>query len=218
MREPDYTGKLERDSRLLAWTRTPRYVAEQLGRMTGDVELEGRAHESADELEQLAAELDLTVRVWDVAHTPEAVAAGPPAAEAGLGTWLVNGPFHPFWNWWMLGVVHLRPIEGMADPPKRYPEAEYELMIVSLNPGRGEPDVDAIERGEDWGDLDAPKFLTPPDLVFHFHGVTDEMARDIGEAAARAIASGHLSPDSDWRNLWIQSLRGTVAHFIEGVH
>lgn len=217
MRKPDLEETLKRGSPLLAWTRTPAALAEGLGRVMGDAELEGQLYEGADVAERdLVENLDLHVRVWRIANDEKTKTE--PGHEAGIGTWVVNGPFHPFWKWWMLGVVHLRPIEGMDEPAKQYPEAEYELLIVSLNPNRGDPDVDAMERGEDWGDESEGKFLTPPDLVFHFHGVTDEQARDIGEAAALSIVNGVLSPDSDFRNLWITALRTTVAHFAGGMH
>ncbi len=139
--------------------------------------------------------------------------------DPGLVTWLINGPYHPFWSWWMLAVVHLRDIPGILPPEKSYPEAEYELMILSLDPGtaniRKQPDIDLIEAGN--LDEGMPGFLTPPDVVFQFHKVTEEQAIKIAEYAVQAIVNGR-SCDSDFREWWKVSLSKTVEHIVLGVH
>ncbi len=96
-------------------------------------------------------------------------------------------------------------------PPafKQYPEAEYELMIVSLNPDSDPPDPDLPES------LD---FLTPIDLQFHFDGVSDEQALEITEMAIHAIVEGKMSPDQDFRNVWKETLTNTLAHYKQGLH
>lgn len=115
------------------------------------------------------------------------------------------GPFHIFWNWWMVGVIHLREIEGVKPPHKQYPEAEYELMIVSLNPEAGEPDVDGAP-----GTL---SFLSPVDVVEQFHGITDEQAAQVCEAAVKSICMGTMSPDQDFRSAWHRVIQQTVAQY-----
>jgi hypothetical protein len=127
-----------------------------------------------------------------------------------LAGWVVRGPFHPFWQWWMVTVVHLRDIPGQSPAHKSYPEAEFEFIILSANPEHSPPDPDNPAGGY--------KFLVPPDVVEQFHGVSDHDAKRILESSVRAICDGIMSPDSDYRSIWKETLAGTVQHFREGGH
>lgn len=144
--------------------------------------------------------------------------------HGGIDTWVVNGPYHPFWAWWHVSVVHLRPIPGAPPAQKQYPEAEYEFAIFSLDPdpaasGHPErsypPDIDALEAGDPERGL--PGYLTPADAVIQFHGCTDEQAREVCELAVRAIVNGQ-SPDSDFRSWWERAIPNTVEHLATGGH
>ena len=132
--------------------------------------------------------------------------------DAGIVTWMVNGPYHPFWSWWHVGVISLADIPGVPPANKQYPEAEYEFAVYSCE---GNPNIAAVEAG----DLKNRgfKLLQPPDVVFHFHGVTDEQAAEIGESAVKTIVQGQ-SCDSDFREWWMGSLATTVEHYVLGVH
>lgn len=141
--------------------------------------------------------------------------------DSQLVGYLVNGPYHPLWNWWYVSVISLAPVEGAPPAHKWYPEAEYEFMILALNPegrdGQGAnypPDVDRFE-AEGAGAL--PGYLTPADVIMQFHGVTPEQAVEIGESAARAIAHG-VSCDSDNRQWWNQAIANSVEHIRLGGH
>ena len=131
--------------------------------------------------------------------------------HASLGLWLVNAPgAHPFWSWWAINIVHLRPLEGFPPAKKHYPEAEYEFLIVAINPEEcPEPDVD--QQGG-W------PTLTPVDVCEQFDGVIDVEATRICELAAQAIVNGTVSPDQDHRPIWKQLIAGTLAHFRQGKH
>jgi hypothetical protein len=131
-----------------------------------------------------------------------------PEHQAHLAGWVINGPFHPFWSYWVLGVVSLAEMPGVAPPNKVYPEAEYEIMIVSCDPEHPTPDPD--EAG--W------VTLSPADLVYQFDGVTDEQAIEIAELMVRQIVAGEMSPDSDYRAEWKRRLDTTVEHYKEGKH
>lgn len=162
-------------------------------------------------------------RAWRLKKSPEMEQAHVDSfghESSSLADWVVNGSYHPFWSWWYIAVIHLRDIPNAPPANKQYPEAEYEFMILSLDPrpearNGGKVDVDKIEQGDIEGGL--PGFLSPPDVVFQFHGVTDEQAIKVGEAAIRAIVNGH-SCDSDFREWWKVSLSKTVEHFVLGVH
>lgn len=172
-------------------------------------------------------EPDLTgaCRAWRVKNTPEAQAGHVREwgyEDSTIDNWLVNGPFHPLWSWWMVAVVHLRPIPGAPPPNLQYPEAEYEFMILSMDPGGEhregeakerptEPDVDGFEATGD-GVRYLPGFLQPPDAVVQFHGVDDDEAREVCQLAVNAIVSGQASPDSDWRSWWEKAIPNTVKH------
>lgn len=153
-------------------------------------------------------------RIWRLADT----AKSEPDHEAGIATWVIDSPtFHPAWHQWLLGVISLRDLPGVPPAHRSYPSAEYELMILSLNPDRP-CDVDQADATGTWGDEAVAKFLTPADLVYQFDGVSDRQADEVGQSAIQAILSGDLSPDSDFRRHWERALDDTVAHFKAGLH
>jgi hypothetical protein len=127
-----------------------------------------------------------------------------PEQAATLNGYVINGPYHPFWKWWMVAVIHLREIDGVPSANKQYPEAEYEFMILSIDPERNQPDPDK-PFPQDVG------YLQPPDCVVQFHGVTDEQAAEICQMSARAISMGQ-SCDSDFRSWWESAIKNSVKH------
>lgn len=143
---------------------------------------------------------------WQIANPPTQ-----PVATAAVAGWLIHSThFHPFWRWWSLSVVHLRDVEGVPAAVKDYPEAEYELMILSLDPEADAPDPDHPEGGY--------PFLMPPDLSHQFHGITDAEAQGLALVAVRAICAGRISPDADYRSIWKGTIAGTIDCIREGGH
>lgn len=135
-----------------------------------------------------------------------------PDHRATLASWLVKRPgAHPFWQWWLLSVISLRDIEGVPPAHKRYPEAEYEFMIATVDP-ESHPDPKPEDALPGFG------LLRPIDVIVQFHGVTDDQARRIAGLAIDAIVHGMLSPDQDYRRSWESAIRNTVDHFVQGVH
>jgi hypothetical protein len=131
---------------------------------------------------------------------------------ATLSFWLIDAPHsHPFWPWHVLALVHLRDIEGQSKPAhKRYPEAEYELLILAIDPEVCPPDPD---------DYDGGFTLSPPDVMEQFDVKgSDHDAIRIVEASVRAIVNGHISPDQDYRSTWAGMLKATADHFKSGAH
>ena len=153
---------------------------------------------------------------WLIKESEEAIQAHikewgyPPAT---LRNWYVNGPYHPFWSWWMVAVISLADIEGLPPANKQFPEAEYEFAIYSI---KGIPDIDALDRG-DVENRGFEAILSPPDVVFHFHKVTDDQAKKICDAAIKHIVAGQ-SCDSDYRSHWMEVMSKTVEHYVLGVH
>lgn len=156
-------------------------------------------------------------RAWRSRVRPEDYAVIEGAASfadktAGLATWMLKASgFHAAWDEWVIGLVHLRPIEGGTRPPnKQYADAEFELMILSLDPAYNDerdPDVPGLKG-----------YLEPPDLVYQFHGVTDEQAIEIAEMLVRHFVEGTRSPDSDFRRSNTEALDTTVEHYRQGIH
>lgn len=134
-----------------------------------------------------------------------------PPSHPNLALWLCHHPgVHAVWSWWIVGAVHLREVPGMPPAKKRYPEAEHELMVVALEPGRPVPDPDA------WPDT--VRLLRPLELVYQCHGLADATVGRIVELMVRECAAGRMALDSDWRGRWEQMLDATVDHYRKGVH
>jgi hypothetical protein len=132
----------------------------------------------------------------------------PLAVLGTVGAWYLNGRgFHPFWSWWMIDVVDLERRGDQPEPQRHYPDAEYELIVLSLDPAGGVPPLNG-EGGAD--------YLTPPDLTLQFHGLTREQARKIGVFFVEACCAGNTSPDSDWRRQNRKALTDLVRNYYVG--
>ena len=128
--------------------------------------------------------------------------------------WIVHAPgAHPFWTYWAVSIVHLRPIAGAKPPHKKFPGATHEFMILALNPDKPLPSLDVPSTGK-W----PLYFLEPFDVVEQFEAATDAIANEIGELAVRAIVAGKASPDQDYRSWWAEAIRETAEHYRSGKH
>lgn len=136
--------------------------------------------------------------------------------EAHVDGWLVERPgAHMLWRHWMVACISLRDIPGVPPAVKRYPEAEFELSIVTADPGTpAKPAVLTIEEAE----ANGLALLQPPDVVFQFHGVPELEARTICKLVVDTIVNKGVSPDSDFRQWWMDTLRATVEHYKAGKH
>jgi hypothetical protein len=132
--------------------------------------------------------------------------------EATLAMWLINARgYHPFWSWWTVSAVHLRPIEGVKLAHKQYPHAEYEIMIFAIDPRNGYvPDPDKA--------LDGYPFLQPVDLVHQFHGISDSEVVNLVQRCIWAIRDGFMSPDQDFSHQWKILIDNTIEHKRFGGH
>jgi hypothetical protein len=149
----------------------------------------------------------------------------PVTAPAFLGVWMVRGEppppelglhpatrsgFHAAWDTWLIQACHLRPAAGVDPPKLHYPEAEYEIIIMALDPAAGPFDPDALPQPVPW--------MTPLDLVKQFHGCSDEQARRLLGLMVREICAGRMSPDSDYASAWEGVIDQTVSHYRAGLH
>lgn len=138
-----------------------------------------------------------------------------PDAVATLDQWLLLAPgAHPWWAWHVMAGVDLAPHDGLPPAHKRYPEAQYELLVLALDPDQPVPQPLGLPRA---GELHC---LVPPDVVVQFHNVPGgrEQARRLVELCALACVDGRLIPDSDHQGSWDRSLATTLQHAREGRH
>lgn len=127
--------------------------------------------------------------------------------HASLGLWVVHCPgVHVAWSYWAVSLVHLRPLEGAPPAALSYPDAEYEITSIALDPAH-EPDVDGNA---------GLRFLMPVDVSEQFHGCTDAQAVQLLDLFIRTIVDGRLAPDSDFRSQWKRSLWATLEHITTG--
>lgn len=133
-----------------------------------------------------------------------------PQQAATMALWLLHCPgAHPMWSYYVMCLIHLRPIPGETQPAHReYPEAEYELIVGAVDP-KVEPDPDDIEGF-------ARRVMSPLDQRDQFHGVTDRHACHVVELMARACTDEILCPESGFRQLWQSTLHNTISHYSGG--
>jgi hypothetical protein len=142
-------------------------------------------------------------RAWEVRLTSEERAACP----AQLGDWVVHAPgVHPFWSWWRVSLIHLRDIPGQPPAQRQYPEAEYELLSIALDPACVvDPD-----------DVTTQKWLQPIDFSIQFYGLSDDSARYLLTLLIDGVVSGHLHPDTDFERSWRGAISATIEHLTGG--
>jgi hypothetical protein len=130
----------------------------------------------------------------------------PNAGSARLATWIMDVPFaHPAWRYWIATVVTLKPIEGVAEAFKQYPEAEYQVLVAALYTGGS--DIVDIDRGR-WS------LLEPVDFLYQFHGVTNQDAEAMLYDYTRAVVErGVMSPDADYRRSWGEWFHSLLRQF-----
>ena len=142
---------------------------------------------------------------------------------ATLGAWFIDSPASsPFWSCYLLALVHLRPIEGARPPQLQYPGAEYELLLVALNPD-AKPVADDVET---WA------YMSPPNVCVQFDSVTDAQAIELLGVIAQACLDGFLPLESDLldienqktyrpvahEEIWNRTVRDTADHYIDPTH
>jgi hypothetical protein len=147
-------------------------------------------------------------RAWRVA-VDRASPDWAPDHEADCGSWLVDAPgAHPFWWWYVVGCVHLRPMEGVKAPHVQFPGATHEILFCALSPEKPLPSLD------DWKGM---AFLEPLDLVHQVIVPSDDDARNLTEMIVRHMVGGR-SPDSDWRSYWQTLINTSAEHLRLGGH
>jgi hypothetical protein len=117
-----------------------------------------------------------------------------PESAAVVACWLLRMPkAHPFWRWWSVAVIHLRPIPNTEPLVIEAPGNTHELMIATFDPGHEPPDPRRCGPAH---------YLIPCDVSEQFTVPSDVQAAQLGRDAVTACCAGRMSPDSDFRPIW----------------
>ncbi len=121
--------------------------------------------------------------------------------RSALAAWLLNIPWvneaRPFY---VLTLCHLRPVIGsIGNLQKLYPEAQYELMVVTVDP-ETTPDPDE----------GAFILLPPVNILLQFDGLSDDSVKNLARALAQATVSGKISPGRNMDPVWKAVVDGVL--------
>lgn len=135
-----------------------------------------------------------------------------PDTTATLASWFVNAPgAHLCWSWWVVSVIHLRPIPGVRPAHITRPNAMHELIVFAQDPDHALPDPRS-PRLEDF------RALSPIDVSEQFMVPNDADAAALCEQLVKGCCDGRLSPDQDYRRLWAAYIQGGAQHVRAGLH
>ena len=139
--------------------------------------------------------------------------------NSSIVVWLFDAPYaHPFWRNHAMYVVHLRPTEDFPEPDLHFEGATHEFGVMALDPENQPYTVASYLMAVD---QTVPRgrspYLTPHDAIEQVI-CTDKEAKLLAAYAARAVAFGHLIPDSDGSAAWGPSLRQTLLHIRNKPH
>jgi hypothetical protein len=151
-------------------------------------------------------------RAWRLNLLP--VGHRPTADHDGtVAGWIVHSPgSHPFWSFYLISVVHLRPIDGVKPATITRPGSTHEVVFLALNPEQPLPPSLTVDKDF------APQFLTPVDLVHQFAVQNDAVADEILTLIVSEIIQGGTMPDQDNRTRWAFLIDSTVDHYNRGTH
>lgn len=125
--------------------------------------------------------------------------------NATIKAWLLNLPgSHPLWSNYEVGVISLRDIPGVPPANKKYPEAEYELIMIALNPDYQPSPTD----------IESLVPLRPENYVSQFHGLTEDEAAKVGLWMVLDLVKGQLIAEPSGvigaRELWANRLNKAI--------
>ena len=128
-----------------------------------------------------------------------------------VGVWVLNCPHaHPHWSRYYVFLVHLR---GEVDGKPAYlaaPTATHEFHVCAVNPD---------EDRDLFAELTLPllhppvRLLRPTDQAMQFVAEGDADAAQRLERVLLECVAGKVSPDQDFRRLWLGLFPGSVSLF-----
>lgn len=122
-----------------------------------------------------------------------------PEQDACICHWVIEAAWaHPAWHSYSIFCQHLRPMEGYDKPVITHLEgATHEMLVFALDPRKDRESM--IKTGIVDG-----RWMNPPNFAAQFIAMNDEVARAKIQGAVQDIIDGTLSPDTDFRAMWIE--------------
>lgn len=132
-------------------------------------------------------------------------------SEGSVSTWLLNCPGQsPAWSNYVIGCVHLRPIEGVKPAKLRFPEATHEIFLAAIDPGiKDLRPTNMLEKFHAYHkDTKHGAYLSPLNYVHQWGGLTDAQAATLTDVMAIAIVNGILpaEPSLSGGDYWTKFL------------
>lgn len=143
-----------------------------------------------------------------------------PGHVAQLAAWIIEAPDrHPVWHSYLGTLTTLVELEALGPTHKNFPAATHEIIMLALNPEHPyeAPILGTDEMAPAW----PFHYLTPPNVVAHFVCTSDDIAGQVGNVAAVAVADGRLAIEPGGAMLsryWEGSLALAVEHYVTGGH
>jgi hypothetical protein len=128
-----------------------------------------------------------------------------------LYSYLIQHPTaHAFWSYWVMYVMHLRPMSDLKDAEKTHPDNTHEITIMALNPDKYQGDPDPTQ--------EFYPVLTPIDVCCQFHVDSDADAVRIADHCIKAMLalSPGATPDSDSQKVWERAITRIAAGMRSG--
>jgi hypothetical protein len=128
-----------------------------------------------------------------------------PEQDACICHWVVEAAWaHPAWHSYSLFCQHLRPMPDYDSPVKFHLEdATHELLLFALDPRKDR--VELIKTGMVKGN-----WMQPANFAAQFIELDDDLARGRIRSTVQEIVDGKLSPDTDYRQMWIKRFGGNM--------
>lgn len=107
----------------------------------------------------------------------------PPDWQASVAIWFLDCPNQsPGWRHFILGCVHLRPIEGVKTALVNEPGATHEIILYALDPATHPEPLNP----DTWGRLE------PLNLIQQIIVPSDGLASEILDSCAQQVVDGYL--------------------------
>ena len=129
---------------------------------------------------------------------------------AVVGLWLMHAPnAHPMWEYYVVLLLHLRPLEGYPTPEKTEDRMQYQITVMTIDPGSALPNMQSLADAQD--SSSGLRALHPADFEAQFPDVNgDHNAYEIVDELCIEVVNGILIPDGTYRTQWATSLSERV--------
>lgn len=128
-----------------------------------------------------------------------------PDQNACICHWVVEAAWaHPAWHSYTIFCQHLRPIKGYDTPVIVHLEgATHEMLVFALDPSKDRESL--IKTG-----IVESRWLQPANFAAQIRSPSDEAANAVIRLAVQEILDGVLSPDTDFRSMWVERFGGNM--------